>query len=148
MEPIGAIASVLGIATAAVKISQALHDILIKIRDAPDEIRRLSEDLQSISSILSSLETTLKERNDQQVLKGNKAIVCALKDLKAPLQRCTKDIKDLKSKIAPCLGLLERGKGYRLKTKWWFHSNAIKSLIASFESAKQTLNIGMSNVSM
>ena len=59
MESIGAVASVLAIATAAFQVSKALNDTLVKIKDAPDEFSRLSEDLQSMSLVLSSLKTTL-----------------------------------------------------------------------------------------
>ncbi|KAL8771078.1 MAG: hypothetical protein Q9203_005172 [Teloschistes exilis] len=148
MEAIGAITSILGVATATVEVSKALHDTLMEIKDAPYEIGRLSGDLQSISSILSSLETTLKGKNGQRVLKENEAIVRALKDLKPPLRICETIIQDIRTKITPCLGLLEGGKGYRLKTKWWWNKDAINSLVARFESAKQTLNIGMAGVSM
>ncbi|KAL8687965.1 MAG: hypothetical protein Q9218_006007 [Villophora microphyllina] len=148
MEPISAFASVLGIATAAVQVSKALNAMLNGIRDAPYEICRLSEDLQSISAILASLESTLKDNSDRHVLEDNKAIVRSLKDLKSPLRSCTKVIKDIKNKIEPCLGLLDDGKSYRLKTRWWFNKDATKSLIVIFESTKQTLNISMSNVSL
>ncbi|KAL9580495.1 MAG: hypothetical protein Q9212_004457 [Teloschistes hypoglaucus] len=148
MEILGAVGSVLGVATTTVKVTKALNDTLIQIKDAPDEIGRLSGDLQSISSILSSLEITLKGKNGQRVLTENEVIVSALRDLKPPLRSCERTIQDIRTKIGPCLALLEGGKGYRLKTKWFLKRDAINSLVARFESAKQTLNIGMANVSM
>lgn len=45
MEAVGAITSILGVASATVEVSKALHDTLMEIKDALDEIGRLSGDL-------------------------------------------------------------------------------------------------------
>lgn len=60
MEPVGAVASVLTIITAAVQVTKALHDVLVDIKDAPKNIARLCDDIHSISTLPSSLEDTLK----------------------------------------------------------------------------------------
>lgn len=149
MEPVSAVASILGIATAAVQVSKALHGLLRDIKDAPGDIGRLSDDIQSISALLSSLENTLKDEAYRRVLENNKSIVRSLKHLKSPLKSCAKIIEKIKDKITPCLDLLGGGKGSKLsRTKWWWNKDATRNLIVTFESTKQTLNIHLANVSV
>ncbi|KAL8911373.1 MAG: hypothetical protein Q9172_007684 [Xanthocarpia lactea] len=149
MEPVGAVASVLTVVTAAVHVTKALHDILVDIKDAPKDIARLCDDVHSISTLLSSLEDTLKHEPYRRTLEEESPIIRSLEQLEAPLKGCTRIIEAIQIKIAPFSHLQNTVKASRLsKTRWWFHKNATKELIDTFESTKQTLNIHLANISL
>ncbi|KAL8736941.1 MAG: hypothetical protein Q9181_002167 [Wetmoreana brouardii] len=149
MEPVSAIASILAVAAAAFQVSKALNDTLKDIQNAPSDISRLSDDIRSISAILSSLQATLKDKSYWRILEDNPAIVESLKHLESPLKSCANIITAIEDRIAPCLGLLESGKGSKLsKTKWLWNKHATRDLITIFESTKHTLNIHLTNVSV
>ena len=149
MEPVGAVASVLTVVTAAVQITKALHDILVDIKDAPKDITRLCDDVHSISILLSSLEDTLKHEPYRRTLEEESPIIRSLEQLEAPLKGCTRIIEAIQIKVAPFSDLQNTVKASRLsKTRWWFHKNATKELIDTFESTKQTLNIHLANISL
>ncbi|KAL9032396.1 MAG: hypothetical protein Q9180_006524, partial [Flavoplaca navasiana] len=149
MEPVGAVASVLTIVTAAVQVTKTLHDVLVDIKDAPEDIARLCDDIHSISTLLSSLEDTLTHEPYRRALEEKSPIIRSLEQLKTPLKACTTIIEAIQIKVAPFSDLLNTVKASkRSKTRWWSHKNATKELIDTFESTKQTLNIHFANISL
>ncbi|KAL8903186.1 MAG: hypothetical protein Q9171_007489, partial [Xanthocarpia ochracea] len=114
MEPVSAVASVLAIVTAAVQVTKALHDVLVDIKDAPKDIARLCDDVHSISTLLSSLEDTLKHEPYRRTLEEESPIIRSLEQLKAPLKGCTRIIEAIQIKVTPFSDLQNTVKASKL----------------------------------
>lgn len=68
-EAIGLAASVAGLITAAVQSADLLATAIGNIRDAPDAIRSIDDELKALRPVLGELDKTLQ--NDSSVILGN-----------------------------------------------------------------------------
>lgn len=149
MDPLSIIAGVAGIATAALQSSVALHDVLKAIKNAPRDIEKLSDETKDLSSIIESLQSTLKDDDYKQTLCKNHRIINSLEQLKGPLKTFSAINKEIEKTLKPYLKLTDDGRSRKISDwKWLWAKGGINDLLVDFQHSKQTLNLHMSNVTM
>ena len=74
-DPFSIIAGVLGIATAAIRSSKALIELVDDIRGGPEEIKAVSRDVHAFYSIIIALNATLKDDSIRDVVSGDVAMM-------------------------------------------------------------------------
>lgn len=148
MDPLSVIAGVVGIATAALQSSVALHDVIKAIKNAPRDIEKLSDETKDLSSIIASLQSTLKEDEYKQALCKNDSIINSLKQLKGPLETFSAINNEIEETLKPYLKSTDGGRNWKISAKWLWARGDINELLLDFQRSKQTLNLYMSNVTM
>ena len=148
MDPLSIIAGVVGIATAALQSSVALHDVLKAIKNAPRDIEKLSDETKDLSSIIASLQSTLKDDDYQQTLCKNHRIINSLEQLKGPLKTFSAINRKIEETLKPYLKLTDDGRSWKISLKWLWARSGINELLVDFQRSKQTINLYMSNVTM
>ena len=71
MAELGAAASVIDVATAALQSMQFLRTTIDNIKDVPDTIRNIKVDLQSVEPVLHNLDAACRSDNTQIILSPN-----------------------------------------------------------------------------
>ncbi|KAL8808758.1 MAG: hypothetical protein Q9200_004043, partial [Gallowayella weberi] len=99
MDPLSAIAGVLGIATVATQSSKGLYELIDGIRSAPDEIKNISRDTHALYNILYSLESSLKDPTITAVVAEDDALTALIANLRMPLKNCSSVLGQLMVKI-------------------------------------------------
>ena len=68
MDPVGTVAAVLGITTAALQSAQYLTRTLDNVKDAPGTVRDISADLRAVEPMLQNLKDALQDSASQITL--------------------------------------------------------------------------------
>lgn len=140
-EPLSIIASVTGIATAALQSSKALLELVNDIKGSSEEINAISRDVHAFYAITYTLNTTLKEKVIIDAVGYDEAILEMIKNLSDPLSNCQAVLGELMLKIQRNLKAGSDGKGCRMNLKWGlFTKGEVKPLQSRLEAAKATLN--------
>lgn len=134
MDPLSIAASIAGVATAGVTISIALYDVAHALKSAPKGIVSLAQELSLLSSILRSLQSTIREH--PKICK--KRLVDDTNQILSGVRTVHKDIKEMM--------LDSTSNFYRLKLA--FKSPKTKSIMAKVESYKSTLNLILGTVQL
>lgn len=139
MDPLSIIASVIGIAGAALTSCQILHDSIGRWRDAPETTKELLSDLKALSFQLSSLERLLREKKQNPGSLSEKQIK-TIQGLDLVVKGCQASCDSFRQKLAN----LTRHSGTdsfskRDKANLYFHEGDIKSLKQTLSTRKETL---------
>ena len=94
-DPLSVIAGVVGIATAAIRTSKALFDLVNDSKGAPAEIISISRDVYAFASIVLSVSANLQT----DILTGSYgddgSFVEAIGNIRLPLSNCQAVLEDL-----------------------------------------------------
>ena len=150
MEPVSAIASVAGIATAVLQITKSIYEIAQTVKSAPAEITAMAEDAHAINTILSTLSLLFKDQETMNIVSGDNDIVESIGNLEKPLRNCFNIVKQLDAKLNSHLKPVEGGrkKVSSMDLKWYITKNEMKDLVARLESTKSTLDLALNNISV
>ncbi|KAJ0375418.1 hypothetical protein COL26b_006297 [Colletotrichum chrysophilum] len=143
-DPLSIVASVIGVVTAAVQVTQALHDFIGGIRDAPQNLYDTSDHLKALTDILDKFEVELRKHNEtpgslstllSQAKPTIEACQTACNEFHAWLKRATRHSDASHISWRDRIGLQ-----YEDKT-----INAFKSRLQSYES---TINLALGFTSL
>ena len=91
----GAIASIVGIAGAAIKSAKGLRDI-DTIKRALEKITATFKDTHAFQDVVSSVDSALRDQAVQRVVTGDQKLSEVVEKLEEPLQNCISVLAQLK----------------------------------------------------
>lgn len=150
MDVVSGIASVCGILTLAVNSAKAFHDFCKEIKNAPIEISGISNDVHSLEPILSSLRSALNGVEAQRLICSRQDLREAFGQLEKPMGNCSLTLEQLMQRLQSHI-VGSRGGDRRFRKshiKWWWDKGDIKNLVSQFGQDKQTLNTGLSSITL
>ena len=148
-DPLSIIASVVGVATAALQTSKGLHDMLEILRHSSDELRVISKDAHAFYSVVFSLQQELQSDDTRSIISGDVGLTRMVENLKLPLSSCSAILGRIMVKIR---GRIKPDKGglrvSSFDVKWWFSiKSELQGLTMQLMAAKSTLDVGLSSLS-
>ena len=150
MDPISGMASVAGVATAAIQVSKSIYDVVQTVRNAPAEIIALSEDAHAINTIISTLSLLFKDQKTRKAVSNDIHVAEAIRNLERPLRNCLNLLQQLNAKLREHLKPVEGGgwKVSSLDLKWYFRKNDVRELVTRLESTKSSLDIALGSITV
>lgn len=148
MAEIGLIASVVGVAGAALTSSRALFEMVDEVRNAPVELSAISRDIHSFHDVVSSVQMAIRDRLVIKALLGDKKLCELVIRLEAPLQNCSTILTQLKPRIQTHLKSTSDGK-LRISSidvRWIFKKKDIIDCRNRLEVTKSTLDAALTSV--
>ena len=148
MAEIGLIASVVGVAGAALTSSRALFEMVDEVRNAPVEISAISKDIHSFHDVVSSVQMAIRDRLVIKALLGDTKLCELVVRLEAPLQNCSNTLNQLKPRIQTHLKSTSDGK-FRISSinvRWIYKKKDIIDCRNRLEVTKSTLDAALSSV--
>ncbi|KAL6712744.1 hypothetical protein ACLMJK_009682 [Lecanora helva] len=134
---------VVGVATAAIQSSKAVFELVDNFKEGSDEIASISKDMRAFPSVITSLNSTLKDESITNVISGDSAITEMVQLLQNPLSNCQIVLGEIMFKIEYLLRLTPHGKGQRTplaNVKWSLSTKTkVRSLLLRLEATKSTL---------
>ena len=145
MAEMGAIASVFGIAGAAIKSAKGLCDMVDTIKRAPEEITATSKDTHAFQDVVSSVDSALRDQAVQRVVTGDQKLSEVVEKLEEPLQNCISVLAQLKPRIQAHLEPTSDGstKISSVDMKLYFHITDCRSRL---DATKSTLDTALISV--
>lgn len=86
-EAVGLAASILGIIHITTKVASLSYSYITAIKRAPDELRKLADELKSLTTVLTTLSICEDEHGP------------ALLQIQGPLQSCVSDLISIQTKL-------------------------------------------------
>ncbi|KAL8791928.1 MAG: hypothetical protein Q9195_005504 [Heterodermia aff. obscurata] len=148
MAEIGLIASVVGVAGAALAASKALSDMIDQIRNAPEEIIAISKDTHSFHGIITNVQVAITDQFIVSRLQTEQQILRAVKQLEEPLKNCGIILTQMQSRIKRHLKQSDNG-GFRVSSfdmRWIFQRKDVVDCRNRLETTKSTLDAALSSV--
>ena len=141
MEPISAVASIIGIIGAAAKISEILFKIVTSVKGAPKLASSVLQEVSDTSACLSQLQTYLMatktaSRSHEKLLNLDQIVVA--------LSNCVlifEELEEIVESLEP-VEPLQRGR----LGQWALKEKAIKDLSTRLLNSKASLNLMMSTL--
>ena len=149
VDPLSVVASVIGVATAALQSSKTLSILINDIREASEEIDLVSRDVLAFASVVSSLKLMLGETKIQDAVSGDNTMIEVIGNLRHPLDNCETALQNLSSKLSNQLEYRNsrtfRATGVRLR---WalFAKKEAKDLQSRLGFTKATLSAALNAI--
>ena len=142
------IASIAGIATAAIVTSKKLYELVDDVKEGPEEIGHIARDAHAFYSIVFSLQLALKEEDIRSIVRDDAAILQMIQNLQRPLTNCETVLGKIRAKIER--HLKPHPRGFRMSSidlKWGLITKSeIKDLLRKLEATKSTLDNALAAV--
>ena len=150
MEPVSAVASVAGVATAVLQITKSIYEMAQAVQNAPAEIAAIADDAHAINTILLTLSLLFKDQETMHVVSSDEDVVKPIRNLEQPLRNCWALLRQLEVKLNSHLKPIEGGrkKVSSVDLKWYFTKNEVRDLVTRLESTKSTLDLALNNISV
>ncbi|KAG7002269.1 hypothetical protein G7Y79_00028g062900 [Physcia stellaris] len=148
MEAVGFVASVVGVATAALASSRALYEMVDEVRNAPDELSAISKDTHSMHDVVTSIQLALRDTIVIKVLQEDRQLCDLVTRLEDPMLNCTTMMSQLKLRIEPHLKLGSSGtlRFSSIDIRWGFKKKDIIECRNRLETTKSTLNAALASI--
>ena len=134
MDPLSVAASVAGVATMGVQLSQTIYNLISTFYEAEREMSTIANDLSLLAMVLNELEGVL--RRDSRVYR--RRMVRVVNDI---LNNCEDVFESLSKYIVANPQDAKSSKQFQRKVRWYFQRHRVKPLQAGLESMKSTLNV-------
>ena len=132
MDPISFAASLATLIGVVATTSKAIHDVHKRFRDAPEDVKRLLEQLQTFQSLLKELEVQLQEHQNNTLLQET------LRQLwRSFLTQMKEDIRSLGSVVSQ-LGQIQQKKSLSAKTFLSIRQKLSDKEIAKYQGKIET----------
>ena len=147
-DPLSVISSVVGVGIAALQSAKLLFELADGIKNAPEEIKAISNDTHAFYDVVFSLETSLKDADVLSVVQENTAMVAMVANLEKPLRNCSTTLGQLMLKIRDRVKPSVDGKSYKFSSsaQWYFTKKDIKEVLDRLEQNKATLNAALNTI--
>ncbi|OBT50955.1 hypothetical protein VE04_08904, partial [Pseudogymnoascus sp. 24MN13] len=133
-DPLSITASVLALATAAIRSTKSLDETVKCLKDRTATLRRLRHELNDLMDILESL---------TQVIDGETSVI---KLLQGPINRCTQVCSEFEQLMK--VFNVKSKTGFRDWTKMQFMGGNINEFIDTIAGYKSTITVGLGTITM
>lgn len=135
-DPLSVAAGVVGLITAAAQVSLILNDIINRTKNAPNECKRLRNDVDEVHNILGQLSRYVI--GTKQAARSRKALIM-VDQVATTLAACITTFDELKLlveslKSDSAMGILDR-------FRWIAKSEDLKQMLARIEAHKSSLTL-------
>lgn len=136
MDAIGAVSGILAIITAALQVSRAISNLISEIKDAPQSVQRLSQELRDLEVIFAQIDQT-DTRNGEPIYSA--AVEMSLKSCRDELGK----LQDLLESLVPksTKGGIHQRTFYGIKK--FFKDGDIGDAINSLQSRKLSICLAL-----
>lgn len=141
MAELGAAASVIGVATAALQSMQFLRTTIDNIKNVPDTIRNIKVDIQSVEPVLHNLDAACRSDNTQIILSPN---------IQSAVESCSGACKEFGTLIGHWMRHSSEDKTFWVD-RWRvgvFGQERIKTFKSQLNDCKSTLSVTLSTATM
>ncbi len=141
MDPISAVASIVGLLGAAAKISESLFKFIRSAKDAPKLASSVLQEVSDTSACLNQLQSYLMGNKTTSRPHGNLLMV---EQIIVALSNCVLVFSELEE-IVDSLKLSNRTQSGRM-AQWVLKEQTIKNLLTRLHSSKLSLNLMMTTL--
>jgi hypothetical protein len=141
-DPLSIAANVVGITAFALQRVQQLTAFIESIRDAPERITGIKEDLKAVESVLSSLGTTLQNKDLPAEILGS---LDQNVNIKVAVENCSKECARFQATLAHWMR-----HSTETKTFWWdrvragyFGEKSTEAFLRRLGASKATVNVAL-----
>ena len=134
MDPLSVAASVAGIATMGVQLSQSIYALITTFYETEREMSNIANDLSLLAMVLSELEGVLRQNSRVYRRRMVKVVYEILENCKGIFQ----GISEYIPVVPPDVRLTKR---FQKRIRFFFQRHRVKPLQARLESLKSTLNV-------
>lgn len=144
MAEIGLIGTIIGIASAGIKLSITLYTFSESISTASVEIKNIARDVSLTSSVLEELGANLKHDEQAKLYSGS-----AVQTAKDVVRECESVFTEINAVVAKAMESASKGKGFKKggklalsaldRLKWPFLQPKMEVLRSNLERLKSTL---------
>lgn len=127
-------ASVAGVATMGVQLSQTIYNLISTFYEAEREMSSIANDLSLLAMVLNELEGVL--RRDSRVYR--RRMVRVVSDI---LNSCEGVFESISKYIVANPQDTKLSKQFQRRVRWYFQRHRVVPLQAGLESMKSTLNV-------
>lgn len=137
MEAIGAVSSVLAIVTAALQIARGLSNLIGEIKDAPQSLERLGQELRDLEVIFAQIDQTNFRNSDISL--NSVAVEMSVRSCRDELGR----LRDLLESLVPKSTKSGIHQRTLLGIKKFFKDDDIKDAINALQSRKLSICLAL-----
>jgi len=140
-DPFSITVGAIGLTATALTSVKALHDIIGEIRDAPETIIRVRDDLESLQAVLESLKKELEKGGLPETLES------MLKDVRvgAAVERCARACTDFDTTLQKWMRhSTETKTSWRDVIRAYFGDAKIKAFKGQLSACRDTVNMALS----
>ncbi|KAM6511466.1 hypothetical protein FALCPG4_016469 [Fusarium falciforme] len=138
-EALGIVGSVIGIIQITATVALRLNSLIQGIRDAPDDIRRLQDDVANLAAVLD----TTHELSEQYQHVGAPSLTRALK---GQLEACEKSMQDIRTFLNPLVQKATGGKKFIRMVEWNLKKSELRDLRERLSEGKAGLNLTITSL--
>lgn len=114
-EAIGLASGIVGLATAAVQVTEISYRYYTGVKGAPTEIKELLDELNSLSQVLNALKDVAKKNPHSTALQK---LSESINGVDGPLPQCLDMLNDLKTKLERSKSEQGRWRRFLHRLKW------------------------------
>ncbi|RSM11288.1 hypothetical protein CDV31_006840 [Fusarium ambrosium] len=138
-EALGIVGSVIGIIQITATVALRLNSLIQGIRDAPDDIRHLQEDVANLAAVLD----TTHELSEQYQHVEAPSLTRALK---GQLGTCEKSMQDIRTFLNPLVQKASGGKKIIIMIEWNLKKGELRDLRSRLSEGKAGLNLTITSL--
>ncbi|KAJ4328655.1 hypothetical protein N0V84_000845 [Fusarium piperis] len=138
-EALGIVGSVIGIIQITATVALRLNSLIQSIRDAPDDIHHLQDDVANLAAVLD----TTHELSEQYQHVEAPSLTRALK---GQLGTCEKSVQDIQSFLNPLVQKASEGKRFIRMVEWNLKKSELRDLRERLSEGKAGLNLTITSL--
>ncbi|RSL91844.1 hypothetical protein CEP51_000114 [Fusarium floridanum] len=138
-EALGIVGSVIGIIQITATVALRLNSLIQGIRDAPDDICHLQEDVANLAAVLD----TTHELSEQY---QNVEAPSLTRALKGQLGTCEKSMQDIRTFLNPLVQKASGGKKFIKMIEWNLKKGELRDLRSRLSEGKAGLNLTITSL--
>lgn len=135
MDPVSLSSGIAGLLTLAIQVSSVIADFAIAVKEGPEDIKELHQELLLLGEVLSQLQDFLhSEKVKGRSFDSNSVMQSAISSCKVRIER-------IGDKLRPSVG----GKMSRLidRLKWPFESKEVAEMVTNLRSYTQAFQFAL-----
>ena len=152
MDPLGIIASAIGIAAVTAQAATVFVKAITTIKGAHAEIKAVSRDVYAFYAVVSSLKALLQDEEVMNAISSDAAMVGMIENLMNPLQNCQRLLSEIMMKMRKRCDLTGERRTRQISStslRWGLCTkNQMRDLQLQLDATKSTLCGALSVISM
>ena len=148
MAELGVLASIVGIAGAAIASSKALCELIDQVRNAPEEMASISNDARAFHDIVTSVQLVIRDARVLNVIRRDEKLCDLVTKLEQPLHNCLTVLVQLRSRLKAQLRSTSDGR-LRVSSvdlRWLFKRKDVLDCRKRLEAVKSTLDAALMSI--
>lgn len=142
MEGLALARTVIAVVEVTVRIAFILKDYYESVRDARDDIQRLSQSIDSLRTVLTAIRN-LNSRYEESIMLSS-----LLTDPDGPLQSISRELTKLEKELGPTPKAEDRTRRVKTALKWRFKRSDVEKILWAIErnTSELTLHFDLENL--